>query len=96
MSLTALVTAGCWTDLAMLHRPNNIDLYGSIADRDHRLATGVNRADGRLRSFPRREGDAVFCGDCDGAGYVVRAKRSAYTEQIDKCSRCGGEGLEPK
>lgn len=42
----------------------------------------------------RRQGDAVFCRFCDGAG--VRVQRLDGTDQPVKCERCGGEGLEPK
>lgn len=52
----------------------------------------ANRADARLRRFCRVEGEAVFCGDCDGGGLVS----SKGHEPIRKCPRCGGEGLEPK
>lgn len=51
-----------------------------------------SRADHRLRSFARTEGDAVFCRLCDGQGVTIRDGR---TPEPVKCSRCGGEGLEP-
>lgn len=62
-----------------------------------RTADGVNRADNRLRSFaqPRCEGDAVFCTRCDGAGYVERPSKK-FLDPIQKCGRCGCEGLEPE
>lgn len=50
------------------------------------------RADVGLRMIARREGDAVFCRACDGDGMVL--SRLGSTEPR-KCSRCGGEGLEP-
>lgn len=79
-----------------MRKPDHIDVYGSIADRQWRQADGVNRADVGLKRFPRREGDAVFCAECDGAGYTPRTKWSCETDRITKCARCGGEGLEPK
>lgn len=51
-----------------------------------------SRADARLRNFARREGDAVFCRECDGGGILASAHSA---DGLRKCTRCGGEGLEP-
>jgi len=53
----------------------------------------AKRADANLRSFCRREGAALFCAKCDGDG-VVLAVVSLVLQPV-KCTRCGGEGLEP-
>lgn len=82
----------------MARESDHVSIYGSIVEKKYRIADGVKRADAKLRSFapPRREGDAVFCAECDGAGYVERSLYSMATDRIRKCGRCGGEGLEPK
>lgn len=54
-----------------------------------------DRADARLRTFGRREGDAVFCRVCDGDGLVLYAGDRPRAEPFRKCTHCGGEGLEP-
>lgn len=54
-----------------------------------------DRADSRLRSFARKEGDAVFCRLCDGDGVIIRRAYARAVQQPVKCNRCGGEGLEP-
>lgn len=64
----------------------------------HRTADGVSRADLRLRSFGRRDGDAVMCPRCDGDGLILRqAGWSGLAPIIQpfKCETCGGEGLDP-
>lgn len=64
-----------------------------------RTADGVNRADLRLRSFGRREGEAVMCPRCDGDGLIL-ANRSYHGDRMTlqpvKCPTCGGEGLDPR
>lgn len=68
-------------------------IYGRHRERHrlHREADGVNRADAGLRSVAREVGDAVMCRKCDGYGYFMNPLR----EDPMKCTRCGGEGLEP-
>lgn len=53
----------------------------------------AKRADEGLRSFSWQEGDAFMCRKCRGDG-VVLAVVSLVLQPI-KCTRCGGEGLEP-
>lgn len=70
-----------------------------------RTADGVNRADARLRPFGRREGDAVMCPRCDGAGVILgremhwskgRALEAGHLIPAPvKCTVCGGDGLDP-
>jgi len=52
-----------------------------------------DRADAGLRTFARREGEAVFCRECDGDGVTYSAHSN---DGLRKCPRCGGEGLEPR
>lgn len=67
-------------------------------DRDRRVwaAGPAKRADAKLRQFARREGDAVFCRCCDGAGFIACTTNRMRVDPIRKCPRCGGEGLEPE
>lgn len=60
-----------------------------------RAADGVNRADHGLRAIATVIGDATMCRKCDGAGYVPRPDYGWDDDKIIKCTRCGGEGLEP-
>lgn len=52
-----------------------------------------------LRTAPRRIGDAVICGTCDGDGLVIVAAGwwGLDTKLLEpmKCPDCGGEGLDP-
>lgn len=64
------------------------EIWRSVAVRGE-----PGRADNLLRSFARVEGEAVFCRRCDGSGLVLAA--GPTLDPIRKCSRCGGEGLEP-
>lgn len=74
-----------------------VNPYASLVERRyaHVLGDGVNRADARLRRFARRDGDAVFCRLCDGDGVVLATANRLTADPVKKCSRCGGEGLEP-
>ena len=53
----------------------------------------AKRADAKLRSFGRREGDATMCPRCDGDGVILC--RGRFTIEPMKCPDCGGEGLDP-
>jgi DnaJ-class molecular chaperone len=68
-------------------------MRADMAREFHLAANGVGRADRKLRKFPRRGGDAVMCRLCDGDGVILLTR--ANIDPIRKCTRCGGEGLEP-
>jgi hypothetical protein len=74
--------------------PGSMDLE---RERNRRIwaAGEPRRADVNLRRFARREGEATFCRQCDGAGVVESRTNRVCPDPIRKCPRCGGEGLEP-
>jgi len=68
----------------------------SLNNRQVWAAGEPRRADTRLRRFPRVEGEAEFCRQCDGAGVVMASVNRSRPDPIRKCPRCKGEGLEPR